>query len=586
MKNQLFIAVLLLGSVLTLSGFADDLKRPSRKPVDVATGNSGIVVSETRLASQVGSEILAKGGNAVDAAVATAFALAVTWPEAGNIGGGGFMMVAPPNKSVVCVEYRETAPGVVNESSFVGWENRHHARMVGVPGTVRGLAKAHEKYGRLKWKQLVDPSIDLARNGFEVNEHLAYSLNSVLKLASVQTDPRYAEFRQVFGHPEKRFWKTGDRLVQLDLSGTLQLIAAFGPNAFYEGSIADSIVQEMKQGEGLITKKDLKDYRAVIRPPESGLFNGYTVFGPPLPSSGGLTVRMQLRMIEAVGIKPDPEQFWTVDQVHIMTEAMRRAFRERAAWLGDSDFIEINQVVRSETHAKRLAKTIQRNRATSSKCIAGDIPLTEGPYEGTQTTHFSVVDADGMAVSNTYTLEQAFGSRIIPEGTGFLLNNEMGDFNWYPGYTNLEGRIGTKPNLMVPGKRMLSSQTPTIVRKDGQLKLVVGSPGGRTIINTVTEILVQILLLNRSATEAVDGPRFHHQWFPDVLRMETDVQEKGFEELKVELKRRGHKIESLGNRRQGSAHVIEVNQRTGEITGVADWRRGGSAISVELPPGS
>lgn len=560
--------------------YAEEIQRPVRKPVDVATGDLGIVVSDTPLASQVGRQVLARGGNAVDAAVATAFALAVTWPEAGNIGGGGFMMIAPPEEEVVCVEYRETAPAAVNENSFVDWEDRRHARMAGVPGTVHGLAQAHRQYGRLRWQELLQPSIQLAQAGFEVNEHLAYSLNSVLQLPSVQTDPRYAEFKRVYGHPKDRVWKAGDRLVQRDLAATLSLIAQSGPKAFYEGVIADAIVLEMDRQEGLITKADLQNYQSKIRIPEVGTFQGYTVYGAPPPSSGGITVIMQLRMIQELNLKPDPGHFWNADQVHLIAEVMKRAFRERAAWLGDPDFVSINETIRQAEFAKQLASTIQVDRATDSSSLAGSIPLADGPYESPQTTHFSVIDAQGMAVSNTYTLEASYGCRIVPEGTGFILNNEMGDFNWQPGYTNLQGRIGTKPNLMAPGKRMLSSQSPVIVKQGDKVKLIAGSPGGRTIINTVTEILVQVLLFGRSASAAVDGPRFHHQWFPDVIRMESDQVDACLTEMAAELKRRGHHLEYLQGGRQGSAQVIEVDLATGQTTGVADWRRGSAAAAV------
>ncbi|MEM8913686.1 MAG: gamma-glutamyltransferase [Planctomycetota bacterium] len=559
---------------------AQSTPRPARRPADVATGELGMVVSDAPLASRVGQQVLTRGGNAVDAAVATAFALAVVWPEAGNIGGGGFMMVAPPRGAVTCIDYRETAPQSVRQDSFVDWNQRHHARMAGVPGTIHGLATAHKKYGYLQWQSLVEPSIRLARDGIEVNEHLASSLNAVLKLSAIKKEPRHAEFRRVFGPPRDSGWKKGDHLVQPDLARTLTHIARSGPKVFYDGAIAMAIANEMELRSGLITRSDLQQYRAKIRTPESGMFNGFTIYGAPPPSSGGMTVIMQLRMIEALELKRDPSEFWNADQVHLMTEVMRRAFRERAAWLGDPDFVSVNDLVRSRASAEQLAQTIEVDSATSSQSIAGSIPLTDGPFESLETTHFSIIDAQGMAVSNTYTLEGPFGCRIIPKDTGFVLNNEMGDFNWQPGYTNLQGRIGTKPNQIAPGKRMLSSQSPTIVKQGDQVKLVVGSPGGRTIINTVTELLVQVLLFERDALQAVEGPRFHHQWLPDVLRMESDSNDTCLTRVAAELERRGHRLEFPDHWRQGSAQLIDVDLVTGMAIGVADWRRGASAMAV------
>ena len=558
----------------------EPIVRPAREPVDVASGTEGIVVSDSDLASEIGRDLLAKGGNAVDAAVGTAFALAVTWPEAGNIGGGGFMMIAPPSDDVVCINYRETAPASVDEYSFANWKNRHHVRMAGVPGTVRGLALAHQKYGRLTWEEIIRPSIRLAREGFTVDAYLAYSLNSVLQTEPIRRDQRHAEFRRVYGHPEGRRWNVGDRIVQPNLADTLEKIATDGPDSFYEGAIAQSIVAEMQRADGLISAEDLKNYEAVIRPAVAGRVGPYTIFGAPPPSSGGITVLMQLRMLEKLGLQPSTDAYWTADQVRLITEAMRRGFRERAAWLGDPDFVTIPEALRNREHAERLAQSIRLNQATPSEQIAGDIRISEGPYESPETTHFSVIDSSGMAVSNTYTLEGNFGCRVVVPGTGILLNNEMGDFNWYPGYTNRQGAIGTLANQLAPGKRMLSSMSPTIVRQDGRVRLVIGSPGGRTIINTVTVILVQTLLLDRPLEAAIDGPRLHHQWFPDVLRLEG--YDGGlFAGMLNDLRERGHRIEYAPTTRQGCANGIEVNLATGKATGVGDWRRGAAARAVE-----
>ncbi len=556
------------------------LLRPRNAKVDVAKSSQGMVVAETPLAAEAGRDVLSKGGSAVDAAVTTAFVLAVTWPEAGNIGGGGFMLVAPPEQDPVCINYRETAPGVVNARSFAGWKNRWHPKMAGVPGTVRGLEMAHKKYGKLPWADLLKPAIKLAREGFIVDAHLAFSLNTALTEKAIRTGERYAEFRRVYGHPGNRLWAAGDRLTQPDLAATLQTIADRGASAFYTGDIAAAIVAEMKAGGGLISTQDLRDYRAKISPAVSGNVKGYTLYGAPLPSSGGATVLMQLRMLEALNLKGGTGAFWTSQQVHLMTEVMRRAFRERAAHMGDPSMVKIPEKIYAAGHARKLAEQIDRNVATPSTAIAGDIKLTEGPYESPETTHFSIIDARGMAVSNTYTLEGNFGSHIVVRGAGFLLNNEMGDFNLQPGYTNLTGRIGTPPNLMAPGKRMLSSQSPTIFKKNGKLVLIVGSPGGRTIINSVTQVAVQTLFFGRDLPAAVAGPRFHHQWLPDVLRVE-DAGRDLFQPMKDELKGIGHTLQIRKGYRQGSVNAIAIDPATGVATGVADWRRGAAARGVK-----
>ncbi|GAA4420951.1 gamma-glutamyltransferase [Bremerella cremea] len=587
-RNLIFVAVWVASITTVVSPYitlAQDLKRPPREPVDVAESTQGVVVSDTKAASEIGSSLLAKGGNAVDAAIGVAFALEVTWPEAGNIGGGGFMLVAPPDEEVMCINYREKAPANVDPHSFSEWTQHRHIRMAGVPGTVRGMALAHEKYGKLPWAEIIAPSIALARDGIEVDAYLAYSLNSVLTLGYIQSEPRFAEFRRVYGKPDGSLWKAGDRLVQPDLAKSLSLIAEQGSQVFYEGEIAQQIAKESEAGGGLMALKDLKQYTAQVRPAMHAKIGDYTLYGAPLPSSGGTVVLMQMQMLQALDFPKDTQQYWTTKQVHLMTEVMRRAFRERAAWLGDSDFVSVPDHLQSKAFAEKLAATIDPNQATPSEAIAGSIALSEGPAESMETTHFSVIDKDGMAVSNTYTLEGTFGCRIVVKGTGILLNNEMGDFNWYPGTTNRDGDIGTLPNQLAPGKRMLSSQSPMIVREDGQVKLIVGSPGGRTIINTVTEILVQTLMLGRSLEDAIDGPRFHHQWFPDTIRFET-VDEGVFDNIRPELKAMGHDAEDRTVWRQGSAHGIVVNLDTGEAKGVADWRRGGAArapVSVTSP---
>ncbi|MCC9601605.1 gamma-glutamyltransferase [Stieleria sp. JC731] len=555
---------------------------PTRAPAHTASGKNGVVVSTSPLASRVGRDCLQAGGNAVDSAIAVGFALAVTWPEAGNIGGGGFMLIAPPEidsrNDVVCIDFRETAPHRSHQKTFVGWNNARHAKMSGTPGSVAGMALAHDKFGHLPWKELLAPAIKLASEGFVVDDYLAYSLNSALIDPAIE-GPRYEEFRRVFGHPEGRLWRSGDRLTQPDLAKTLKLISDRGSDGFYKGEVADKIAAEMERGNGLITLSDLQQYRALERTAYHANYLGYDVYGAPPPSSGGMTVGLQLQILEQLKLASVKDIAWTAPQIHLMVESMRRAFRNRAAFLGDPrTTISTDQY--DPAAVRKLTRSIDRNRATRSVDIAGDIPISTGPYESEQTTHYSVIDREGLSVSTTTTLEHSFGSWIVVKDAGFLLNNEMGDFNWYPGYTNTEGRIGTQPNLVGPGKRMLSSMSPTIVAQNGRARLIVGSPGGRTIINTVTEVIVQNLGFERSLEEAVEAPRFHHQWLPDEVYFEDDRQ---LTERSSEVESMGHKVIQSPGRRQGSVHAIEIDQRTGIATGVSDWRRGGSAEAVWEP---
>ena len=544
---------------------------------EVAAGSRGALCCDSAAAADVGRRVLDGGGNAVDAAIAVAAAMAVTWPEAGNIGGGGFMVIAPPGDAdVACVDYRETAPSGATVDSFRDWTLRRHARMAGVPGTVRGLAEAHRRYGSRPWHELLAPAVRLAADGFAVDTPLADSLNGVLSLSSIRSEPRHAEFRRTFAHPDGRAWRAGDRLVQPDLAATLRQIAA-DPDAFYTGPIAGQIVAEMRREGGLIEPPDLAGYRAIVRRPTQGRFGDYTFFGPPPPSSGGPTVLMQLQTVDALGIRSHDGR-WTADTAHLLCEVMRRSFRERAASLGDPDYVPNPAAPFTPDAARRLAAAIDRERATPSDAIAGDIPLTPPAAESSETTHFSIVDRHGMAVSNTYTLEASWGSCVVVRGAGFVLNNEMGDFNWVPGETTRTGRIGTPPNLVAPGKRMLSSQSPVIVKLDGRVRLIVGSPGGRTIINTVSQVIIRHLLWGQPLDAAVAAPRMHHQWFPDVLFLEGTEAEFAVG-LADDLRERGHTVQYRGDQTQGSVHAIAIDA-DGRAAAVADWRRGGAARAV------
>ena len=540
--------------------------------VHVDQGNSGMVVSESALASRVGRDALINGGNAVDAAVATAFALAVTWPEAGNIGGGGFMMVRPADgKSPMCIDYRETAPSKMNATSFQRTDHTYSQKAVGVPGTVRGLATAHQKYGQRPWRDLVMPAVALAKNGFQVTATLAGSVNSILAKDDVRTGAKYAELRRVYGKSDGSPWQAGDRMQLPDLAATLTMIAE-AANAFYSGPLAKSLVQEMRRGDGIIDENDLRHYEAKIRPAMTGTFRGFTILGAPPPSSGGTCIIEALNILENFDLASRDR--FDATNVHLIAETCRRVFADRARYLGDPEFTEIPEHLTTKAYAKQLAATIDPTAATLSETVAPEIQLTP---EGPDTTHFSVIDANGMAVSNTYTLEASWGSRIVVTGRGYVLNNEMGDFNWFPGETNRSGRIGTKANLVVGGKRMLSSQSPSLVEKDGKLVLITGSPGGRTIINTVLCNILNVTEFGMDAAAAITAARQHHQWFPDRIYLE-DIDQEPHASIALTLRTMGHEV--VNRNGQGSAHSIAVDPATGTIVGVSDRRRDGRPAAV------
>ena len=548
--------------------------RAAEKPLDAT---HGMVVSVSPPASDAGLAILRQGGNAVDAAVATAFVLAVTWPSAGNVGGGGFMMIHPGRgQEPVCVEYRETAPAAATPRMFENDPRMDGHKVCGTPGTVAGLALAHRTYGKLAWRDLVMPAVRLARDGFAVDRPLAGSLNGVLAKSR-----QFAELQRVFAPPSgKAKWQPGDRLVQPELAQSLDRIAAGGPDAFYRGPIAGRIAAEMKAGGGLITCRDLAAYRARIRAPIHGTYRGYDVFAPPPPSSGGICLVQMLNVLEHFKLSEDPApqgrgqspSRWSPQTMHLVIETMRRAYCDRARYLGDPDFTAIPPHLTAKDYAKRLAAQIDPARATPSETLAPEITLAS---ESEETTHFSVVDEKGMAVANTYTLENAFGSRVMVRGTGFLLNNEMTDFNRAPGRTDRKGLIGTPANLVAPGKRMLSSQTPTLVCRDGRPVLVTGSPGGRTIINTVLSTILQVVDFGSDVRQAVDAPRLHHQWFPDRAGFEG-IGRPEYAATIERLRAMGHRFEPRASG-QGDAHSIWIDPKTGRLWGAADKRICGKA---------
>lgn len=534
---------------------------PPRKAVE---GRNGMVVCVSPLAADAGVEILKRGGNAVDAAIAVAFAEAVTWPEAGNIGGGGFMLVWPgAGKEPVVIDYRETAPAAATPDMFAKGIDYQSPKVAGVPGTVRGLELAHKKFGKLPWKDLVLPAVKLAEDGFEVNAALARRLNGVLTGKRVTN----AEFRRVYGkNGGADRWQPGDRLTLPDLGKTLRAIAETGPEAFYTGKLAELVEAEMKAGGGLITKADLAKYEAKVRKPVHGTYRGYDVYAPPPPSSGGVALVEMLNILETFDLKK--HERYSPQTVHLMAEAMRRAYLDRARHLGDQDFVTVPDHLTSKEYAKKLAAGIDPAKATPSESLAPDLTIADG---GDSTTHFSVADKDGMCVANTYTLENSFGCRVVVRGAGYILNNEMTDFNHKPGVTTRTGLIGTKPNQVAPGKRMLSSMTPTILAKDGKPVLITGSPGGRTIINTVLCHVVNFVDYGMAPQALVDAPRMHHQWFPDRIAHEDFT---GFPELSAKLKAMGH---TVTKGRQGDGHTIVIDPKTGTFYGAADRRLDGKA---------
>ncbi|MDE8558365.1 gamma-glutamyltransferase [Pantoea vagans] len=482
----------------------------------------GMVASVDALATQVGVEILCQGGNAVDAAVAVGFALAVTHPQAGNLGGGGFMLLRTASGRATAIDFREMAPGHASRDMFLDKQGNADSKLSltshlasGTPGTVAGLALAAKKYGTLPLSTLLAPAIKLARDGIPVNDALADDLKTYGKEVLI-THPNS---KAIFYKPDGAPWQKGDRLVQKNLAHSLQLIARQGPDAFYKGEIADEIAGEMAQHGGLISKADLAAYRAVERQPISGTYRGYEVFSMPPPSSGGIHIVQILNILENFDLAK--MGFGSADAMQVMAEAEKYAYADRSEYLGDPDFVKVPwQALTSKAYAKTLAQQIDVAKARPSSEIK---PGKLEPYESNQTTHFSVVDKQGNAVAVTYTLNTYFGSGIVAGKSGILMNNEMDDFSAKPGTPNVYGLVGGEANAVQPAKRPLSSMSPTIVAKGGKTWLVTGSPGGSRIITTVLQMVVNSIDFGMNVAEATNAPRFHHQWLPDQLRVE-----KGF----------------------------------------------------------
>ena len=567
MQKQIFAAVLTAALAIPAS-------RPTAAPDAGVSSKDGLVVCTSAPACDAGAAILAKGGSAVDAAVATAFALAVTLPSAGNIGGGGFMVVRQADGKATTFDYREKAPLKATRTMYLrdrkvdmSLTNQGYLAP-GVPGTVRGLAMAHKKFGRLPWKDVVLPAVQLADEGFVISSALARGLNNQLAGAMGKFPASVA----AYGKPGGGKWTGGDRLVLKDLGASLRAIATEGPDAFYKGWIADRIAEDMAANGGLISKEDLAAYEAKERAPVTGTFRDFDIVSMAPPSSGGIALIEMLNIIEAYDLKG--KGFASPEARHIEIEAMRRAYLDRARFLGDPDFVQVPvATLLSKDHAREVAKTIRLEKASSSIELGKDI-VTTTAQEPDETTHFSVIDRDGVAVSNTFTLEGGYGSRVVVKGGGFLLNNEMGDFNKNPGVTLPDGTIGTDANLIDPGKRMLSSMTPTIVSRNGKVTLITGSPGGRTIINTVFTVVLAATEFGMNVRDAVDAPRMHHQWLPDTVTMEKSASKP---DLLDKLRALGHTVKE--GTVQGDANSIGVDA-SGTAWGAADKRSPDGKASV------
>ena len=530
----------------------------------------GMVVSSNILASEVGARVLADGGNAVDAAVAVGFALAVVRPRAGNIGGGGFMLVyCADDGDSSAIDYRETAPPRASRDMFLDEQGNVDSRRArisllssGIPGTVAGLHLAHEKYGRLPWKRLLIPAIELASEGFSVSYDMSRALER-----SRERMGRDASTLKYFYKSDGKSYQPGDRFVQADLAWSLSQIAEHGPDAFYRGEIADRIVAEMEEGGGLVDAESLAAYQPVVREPVRGTYRGYDIVSMPPSSSGGIHIIQMLNILEHFPVRDYGAE--SADNVHLLVEVAKLAYADRSRHLGDLDFYDVPiDWLTSKDYANGLAGGIDMQKAKPSEDIA---PGVAPAKESSDTTHFSVIDRDGNMVANTYTLNFSFGSGFSVDGAGFLLNNEMDDFSSKPGTPNAFGLIGGTANAIEADKRPLSSMTPTMVFRDGQPVIATGSPGGGRIIMAVLQMIVNVIDHQMNISVASNAPRMHHQWLPDVVQLES-----GFSPDTIrELQRRGHAIR--GGRTIGN--VNSVSQKDGYFLGAADPRRpgGGSA---------
>lgn len=541
-------------------------------------GYNGAVASSSAIASEVGIQILQDGGNAIDAAVATAFAMAVTHPSAGNIGGGGFLVYHGVNGETTTFDFREKAPLASTKDMYLDADGKvinnemgpidHFSiKAVGVPGTVAGLELAHQRLGSLDWSKLLTPSVELARQGIPITFKLHDDFNNPRRKSWFGN---YPSSQKIFYKDNGKPYLPGDLWKQNDLADTLERIQSEGRNGFYGGKTAQLITDFMATNGGLITLEDLRKYRAIERKPIKSSYRDYEIVSMPPPSSGGIIISEMLNILEHYDLEKIGHN--SAQYLHILTEAMRRGYADRANYLGDPDFNEDMPLERllSKEHAEDLRKTINLSKKSTS-----DPALFAEIYESDETTHFSVVDKAGNMVSLTYTLEFGYGSHIVVEGAGFLLNNEMGDFNEQPGVTNIKGEIGTPPNQIRPEQRMLSSMTPTIVAKDGIPLFATGTPGGKTIINTTMQTILNIVDHGMTIAEAIEAPRIHHQWLPDI----TTFEKRGISaDTQATYESFGHEVRTRNS--IGSAMGVYRDPETGVISGAADSRAEDSGAAV------
>ena len=541
-RHRIFAGIALI-LACSLPATAQEQRRafytpPAADAVHAIAAEHGMVVAQEKIAAQIGADVLKRGGNAVDAAVATGFAMAVTYPRAGNIGGGGFMVIHSQDRHEdVAIDYRETAPAATTPGIFLGADgkpdiakSRDSALGIGVPATVAGLAVALDKYGSGKFTlaDLLKPAIALAKDGTDITDDLADTLPDWHRRLA-----RWPSSAKIFSRADGTSLREGDRLVQTDLAATLSAIAEQGPRGFYEGPVAEKLVKAIGDAGGTMTLDDLKSYQPVIRAPVRGTYRGYDIVAMPAPSSGGIVLLETLNMLEGFPMR-DMKQ-GSAPSLHVMIEAMKRAYADRARYLGDPAFVKAPiATLIAKDYAARQRAGIDLDHATPWTDALSATP----PREGDNTTHFSIVDSRGNAVSNTYTLNYSYGVGLVAEGTGVLLNNELDDFTAAPGASNAYGLVGFEANLPGPGKRPLSSMSPTIVLKDGKPVLVTGSPGGSRIISAVLQVIVDVLDYDMDVAAAVAAPRVHHQWLPDEVRVE-----RGFpDDTLAALRAKGHRV--------------------------------------------
>ena len=556
---------------------------PQPSATDVAIGKSGAITSAEKHATAVGRAVLEKGGNAVDAAVAVGLALSVTHPTAGNIGGGGFMVIQFPDGKATALDFREMAPGKASRDMYLDkqgnptQDSRRGPRAAGIPGNVAGFAMAHKKYGSLPWKDLVAPAVALARDGHELDSFHANEMQwataqmqkylEELEAAPDKNEPLIAALRDtlsIFRGPDGQPLKEGDRWAQPALAATLEAIGEKGAPAFYRGAMAKKLATEVKKMGGIWVAGDLAAYKAIERKPIVFEYRGHRIVTMPPPSAGGVTLRQIFAASETLALHD--MQWDSPDRVHLYIEALRRIYADRNLVIADPAFVDIPMKTLLDVSymAKRLS-TVSREKATPSSEVGAGVEIKEKP----QTTHYSVVDAKGIAVATTYTLNGGFGAKVAVPGTGVILNNEMDDFTAKVGSPNMFGLVQGPQNSIAPRKRMLSSMTPTIVTRDGKLRAVCGSPGGPTITTTVAQILLQVIDHGRPIDQAIAAPRVHHQWLPDMVLHESSLSP----DIAKALMARGHVLKSRDG--IGHANCIEVDPKSGELRAVADTGRDG-----------